>query len=30
MNLYTKLDYRRNGIAYKTLDMLICDTRQKP
>lgn len=29
MNMYTHPDYRRNGIAYKTLDMLINDTKCK-
>ena len=29
MNMYTHPDYRRMGIAYKTLDMLISDTRCK-
>lgn len=27
MNMYTHPDYRRMGIAYKTLDMLISDTK---
>ena len=27
MNMYTKPEYRRNGIAYKTLDMLIKDIK---
>ena len=27
MNMYTHPDYRRRGIAYKTLDMLIRDTK---
>ena len=30
MNMYTKPEYRRNGIAYKTLDMLIKDMFRKP
>lgn len=29
MNMYTHPDYRRKGIAYKTLDMLIRDTKCK-
>ena len=29
MNMYTKPEYRRNGIAYKTLDMLIKDIKGK-
>ncbi len=29
MNMYTHPDYRRMGIAYKTLDMLISDTKCK-
>ena len=29
MNMYTYPDYRRMGIAYKTLDMLISDTKCK-
>ena len=29
LNMYTHPDYRRNGIAYKTLDMLINDTKCK-
>ena len=29
MNMYTRPDYRRKGIAYKTLDMLINDTKCK-
>lgn len=29
MNMYTKPEYRRKGIAYKTLDMLIRDTKSK-
>ncbi|MGC4018978.1 MAG: GNAT family N-acetyltransferase [Muricomes sp.] len=29
MNMYTKSEYRRNGIAYKTLDMLIKDIKNK-
>ena len=29
MNMYTNPDYRRQGIAYKTLDMLIRDTKSK-
>ncbi len=29
MNMYTHPDYRRKGIAYKTLDMLIRDTKRK-
>lgn len=27
MNMYTHPDYRRKGIAYKTLDKLICDAK---
>ena len=27
MNMYTKPEYRRKGIAYKTLDLLIQDTK---
>ena len=29
MNMYTNPEYRRKGIAYKTLDMLIKDTKRK-
>jgi len=29
MNMYTHPDYRRQGIAYKTLDMLISDAESK-
>ncbi|MDE7432692.1 MAG: GNAT family N-acetyltransferase [Lachnospiraceae bacterium] len=29
MNMYTHPEYRRKGIAYKTLDMLVKDTRDK-
>lgn len=29
MNMYTKPEYRRKGIAYKTLDMLIKDSKSK-
>lgn len=29
MNMYTKPKYRRMGIAYKTLDMLIRDTKNR-
>lgn len=29
MNMYTDPEYRRKGIAYKTLDMLIRDTKNK-
>lgn len=29
MNMYTNPEYRRKGIAYKTLDMLIRDTKSK-
>ncbi len=29
MNMYTHPDYRRKGIAYKTLDMLFRDTKRK-
>lgn len=29
MNMYTSPEYRRKGIAYKTLDMLIKDTKNK-
>ena len=29
MNMYTHPDYRRMGIAYKTLDLLISDAKCK-
>ena len=29
MNMYTNPNYRRQGIAYKTLDLLIADARKK-
>lgn len=29
MNMYTHPDYRRRGIAYRTLDRLICDIKCK-
>ena len=29
MNMYTKLDYRRRGIAFKTLDLLVADAKEK-
>lgn len=29
MNMYTRPEYRRKGIAYKTLDMLVKDIRSK-
>lgn len=29
MNMYTNPEYRRQGIAYKTLDMLIADAKSK-
>lgn len=29
MNMYTKPDYRRKGIAYRTLDMLVKDAKDK-
>lgn len=29
MNMYTKPEYRRNGIAYKTLDLLIEEAKRK-
>ena len=29
MNMYTNPEYRRKGIAYKTLDMLIKDIKSK-
>ena len=29
MNMYTAPDYRRKGIAYKTLDLLIADSKSK-
>lgn len=29
MNMYTNPKYRRKGIAYKTLDMLIKDSKSK-
>ena len=28
MNMYTACEYRRKGIAYKTLDMLVKDARR--
>lgn len=28
MNMYTKPEYRRNGIAYRTLDLLIQETKK--
>ena len=28
MNIYTKPDYRRKGIATKTLDLLVCDAKE--
>ena len=29
MNMYTKPDYRRQGIAYKTLDLLVAEAKAK-
>lgn len=29
MNVYTHPDYRRKGIAYQTLDKLVCDAKRK-
>lgn len=29
MNMYTNPDYRRQGIAFKTLDLLVTDARKK-
>ena len=29
MNMYTKPDYRRQGIAFKTLDLLVADARAR-
>jgi len=29
MNMYTKPEYRRKGIAYKTLDLLVSDAKSK-
>lgn len=29
MNMYTKPEYRRQGIAYKTLDLLVAEAREK-
>ena len=29
MNMYTKPDYRRQGIAFKTLDLLVKDAKEK-
>ena len=29
MNMYTKPEYRRNGIAYKTLDLLVAEAKRK-
>ena len=29
MNMYTKPDYRRRGIAFRTLDLLVADARAK-
>ena len=29
MNMYTKPEYRRNGIAYKTLDLLVTEAKRK-
>ena len=29
MNMYTKPDYRRQGIAFKTLDLLVTDAKMK-
>ena len=29
MNMYTKPEYRRKGIAYKTLDLLVAESKQR-
>ncbi len=29
MNMYTKPEYRRNGMAFKTLDLLVADAKDK-
>lgn len=29
MNMYTKSDYRRQGIAFKTLELLVADARKR-
>ena len=29
MNMYTKPEYRRRGIAFKTLDLLVSDAKNK-
>lgn len=29
MNMYTKPDYRRQGIAFKTLDLLVADAKTR-
>lgn len=29
MNMYTNPDYRRRGIAYKTLELLVADAKEK-
>lgn len=29
MNMYTSPDYRRRGIAYKTLELLVADAKEK-
>ena len=29
MNMYTKPEYRRKGIAYKTLDLLVAEAKQR-
>jgi len=29
MNMYTKPDYRRRGIAFKTLDLLVSDAKKR-
>ena len=29
MNMYTQPEYRRNGIAYKTLDLLVTEAKRK-
>ena len=29
MNMYTRPEYRRKGIAYRTLDLLVADAREK-
>ncbi|MBQ8038388.1 MAG: GNAT family N-acetyltransferase, partial [Lachnospiraceae bacterium] len=29
MNMYTNPDYRRQGIAYKTLELLVADAKER-